>query len=177
VLVSFGSPISVKENYKSALSAQENLEMLIQETSKGIKSLILHIDHEHYLPKFNYWRKHREIKTDLIEQLKSDQKLVDEYVHSDSISTTKEEKKQSWWNPIRVYESINHFPSRIIVRWVLQNKVKDPQFIGSIKFAMGMFLVPLFYFIQTGLCFAVSQSWQISLAYFASLPLSVMLRR
>lgn len=177
VLVSFGNPISVKENYNSALSAQENLELLIQETSKGIKSLILHIDHDHYLPKFNYWRNHREIKSDLIEQLNSDQKLVDDYVHSDSISTTKEEKKQSWWNPIHVYESINHFPSRIIVRWVLQNKVKDPQFIGSIKFAMGMFLVPLFYFIQTMLCFAFSQSWQISLAYFASLPLSVMLRR
>jgi 1-acyl-sn-glycerol-3-phosphate acyltransferase len=177
VLVSFGSPISVKENYNSTLSAQENSEMLIQETSKGIKSLILHIDHDHYLPKFNYWRKHREIKTDLIEQLKSDQKLVDDYTHSDSISTSKEEKKQTWWNPIRVYESINHFPSRIIVRWVLQNKVKDPQFIGSIKFALGMFLVPLFYFIQTGLCFAVSQSWPISLAYFVSLPLSVMLRR
>ncbi len=177
VLVSFGSPISVKENYNSALSAQENLELLIQKTSEGIKSLILHIDHDHYLPKFNYWRKHREIKTDLIDQLKSDQKLVDDYVHSDSIATTKEEKKQFLWNPIRVYESINHFPSRIIVRWVLQNKVKDPQFIGSIKFAMGMFLVPLFYFIQTGLCFAVSQSWPISLAYFVSLPLSVMLRR
>jgi hypothetical protein len=177
VLVSFGSPISVKEKYNNALSTQENMEVLIQETSDGIKSLILHIDPNHYTAKFNFWHKHREIKTDLIDQLESDQKLVDDYHHSGSITTSKEEKKQSRWNPIRVYESINHFPSRIIVHWVLQNKVKDPQFIGSIKFAMGMFLVPLFYFIQTGLCFTISQSWLISLAYLISLPLSVMLRR
>lgn len=177
VLVSFGNPISVKENYNNALSAQENLELLIQETSNGIKSLILHIDHNHYAAKFNFWRKHREIKTDLVDQLKSDQKLVDDCPHTDFATTYTEEKKHSRWNPIHVYESINHFPSRIIVRWVIQNKIKDPQFIGSIKFAMGMFLVPVFYFIQTGLCYAVSQSWLISLVYFISLPISVMLRR
>jgi 1-acyl-sn-glycerol-3-phosphate acyltransferase len=177
VLVSFGTPISVKENYNSTLSAQENLELLLQETSKGIKSLILHIDHNDYTAKFNYWRKHREIKTDLVDQLNADQKLVDDHHGTEAVAAHVEQKKPSKWNPIRVYESINHFPSRIIVRWVIQNKVKDPQFIGSLKFAMGMFLVPVFYLIQTGLCFALSQSWPISLGYLISLPLSVMLRR
>jgi 1-acyl-sn-glycerol-3-phosphate acyltransferase len=175
VLVSFGRPISVKEKYNPALSGQENLESLIQETSKGIKSLILHIDHNHYAATYNYWRMHREIKNDLVEQLKSDQQLVDSSPQ-DSVASYAAEKKKPTWNPIRIYESINHFPSRIIVRWVLQNKVKDPQFIGSIKFALGMILVPLFYMIQTGLCFAVSQSWWISLAYLISLPASVKLR-
>jgi hypothetical protein len=118
---------------------------------------------------------HREIKNDLVEQLKSDQQLVDSSPQ-DSVASYAAEKKKPTWNPIRIYESINHFPSRIIVRWVLQNKVKDPQFIGSIKFALGMILVPLFYMIQTGLCFAVSQSWWISLAYLISLPASVKLR-
>lgn len=177
VLVSFGEPIPVKKHYHNNLSTQENLDRLVQETSEAIKPLMLHIDHHHYESKFKFWRTHRQLKTDLIEQLKADQKIVDEYPDTNASKIKQEDEKQAWWNPIRLYESINHFPSRFIVRWILKNKVKDPQFIGSLKFAIGMILVPLFYLLQTGLCFGISQSWPITLAYFISLPLSVMLRR
>lgn len=177
VLVSFGNPILVKENFNSRLSLQENIEILINKTSEGIKPLMLNIDPEHYESKLNFWLTNRLVKKDLVEQLKADQKLVNENSTSNPIQTKKEtEKSQVWWNPIRIYESINHFPSRFILNWILNNKVKDPQFIGSLKYAIGMLVVPIFYFIQTGLCFAISQSWPISIAYFLSLPISILLR-
>jgi len=178
VLVAFGNPISVKENFNSRLSAQENIEILLDKTSEGIKPLILHIDPEHYESRLNFWIANRQVKKDLVEQLKLDQQLVKENSISDLVQNKKEDQKpQSRWNPIRIYESINHFPPRFILHWILKNKVKDPQFIGSLKYAIGMFVVPIFYFIQTGLCFAISQSWPISIAYFLSLPISVLLRR
>jgi 1-acyl-sn-glycerol-3-phosphate acyltransferase len=178
VLVTFGNPISVKEHCNRELGAQENIDVLIKKTSEGIQPLMLHIDPEQYETKLNFWRSNRQIKKDLVEQLKEDQKLVKENPSSDFIQSKQEvQKSQPWWNPIRLYESINHFLPRFILRWVLKNKVKDPQFIGSLKYALGMLLVPVFYVIQTGLCFALSQSWPISVAYLLSLPLSILLRR
>lgn len=178
VLVSFGKPISVKENVSSELSIQENIERLLDKTSEGIKPLILHIDPDHYESRLNFWLSHRQVKKDLVEQLKADQELVKGNSTVDFNQHKKETKKSpAWWNPIRIYGSINHFPPRFILHWILTNKVKDPQFIGSLKYAIGMVLVPLFYFIQTGLCFAISQSWPITLAYFLSLPVSILLRR
>ena len=177
VLVSFGDAINVKEYFNHEGSAQENFEQLIQQTSEGIKKLMLHIDPENYESKFSFWRSHRQWKQDLIEQLEVDQKVVDEYPTASTPSSQVMGQTQSWWNPIRIYESINNFLPRFFLRSVIKNKVKDPQFIGSIKFALGMFIVPLFYLIQTGLCFAVSQSWIISLGYFVSLPVCVSLRR
>lgn len=178
VLVSFGNPISVKENFNSALSAQGNIERLLDKTSEGIKPLILNIDPEQYETRLSFWLANRQVKKDLVEQLKADQELVNGNYSNDFVQHKKETKEsQAWWNPIRVYESINHILPRFILQWILKNKVKDPQFIGSLKYAIGMFLVPIFYFIQTGLCFMISQSWPISIAYFLSLPVSILLRR
>lgn len=178
VLVSFGNPVSIKENYHHELSAQENLDILLKKTSDGIKPLMLHIEPDHYKTKLNFWRSKRQLKNDLVDQLKSDQTLVMGNSTGEFVQTKNDEqRRQAWWNPFRIYESINHFPPRAILHWILKNKVKDPQFIGSIKFALGMVLVPISYVIQTSLCFVISQSWPVTIAYFVSLPVSVLLKR
>lgn len=177
VLVSFGNPVSVKENFNGDLNPQENLDQLIRKTSEGIKPLMLHIDPEDYESKFKYWRAHRQLKQDLVEQLKTDQNVVSEYPSEATPPTNSTLKTQGWWHPIRIYESINHLLPRFLLRKILKNNVKDPQFIGSIKFTLGMILVPFFYLVQTGLCFALSQSLLITLVYLISLPISVLLRR
>ena len=38
-----------------------------------------------------------------------------------------------------------HFPVYLLLRWILTFKVKDPHFQPSIKFAVGLFAVPLYY--------------------------------
>jgi len=178
VLVSFGDPILVKDYHNTELSTQQNLDMLIQRTREGIMPLILHIDPLQYDNTLSYLHAHRKIKTDLVEQLESDQKLVEHAPENYSIvQTSMPIAGQSIWNPIRIYESINNFPARSIVRWFLKNKVKDPQFIGSLKFSIGMIVVPVFYIIQTGICYEILKSWAIALGYFVSLPMSVLLRR
>jgi 1-acyl-sn-glycerol-3-phosphate acyltransferase len=177
VLVSFGDAINVKEYFNHEGNAQENFEQLVQQTSEGIKKLILHIDPDNYETKFNFWRSHRQWKQDLIEQVEADQKVVDDYPTVPTLLSQVTEPTQSRWNPIRIYESINHFLPRFLLRSIIKNKVKDPQFTGSIKFTLGMFIVPLFYLIQSGLCLVLTQSWVIALTYFVSLPACVSLRR
>ncbi len=178
VLVTFGNPITVREHCHSGLSYQDNLDILIKKTSEGIKPLMLHIDPEHYDEALHFWQSHRQIKKNLIEQLKVDQQIISEFPAPNKELRKKETLyHQAWSNPIRLYENINHCFPRLILRWVLKNKVKDPQFIGPLKYALGMFLVPIFYFIQTGICFAISDSWPITLGYFISLPVTVLARR
>jgi len=173
VLVSFGDPI-----FNNDSGAQENFDRLLRKTSEGIKPLMLHIEPEHYENKLNYWQTKREVKDDLREQLRLDQKLVTEVPSTDFVEVkNKDDKSKVSFNPIHIYESINHFPPRFILRWILRNKVKDPQFIGSIKYSLGMVLVPGFYIIQTGIVFAISQSWPLSIGYLISLPVSVLFRR
>ena len=179
VLISFGEPIPVKDIIRSNTSPPEQMEILLTKTSEALKPLILHIEQPDYEKKQEHFLQNRIIKTDLVEQLKSDQKIISTTI---SLSETQSAYKANiltnipWWNPIFLYEFINHLLPRIIIRWFLKTKVKDPQFIGSLKFALGMLLVPIFYILQTGLCYAISGSWIISCAYLLSLPLSVMLR-
>lgn len=177
VLVSFGTPILVNEIINSTKTNPENIDRLIKQTEEAFNPLMLHIKTDHYDNRLAYLQAHRQIKKDLVEQLKSDQALADK---ANPTETTPEKPKQEnskWFNPIYLYQHINHLLPRWILQWVLRTKVKDPQFIGSLKYALGFVLVPIFYLIQTGICFLLTGSAMISAIYFISLPLSLALRR
>ena len=175
ILVSFGEAISVKDNVQTKSSLPEQLEVLLEVTSNAIKSLILHIEQPNYESKQNYFLQNRIIKKDLIEQLKADQEIISNT--PDEVDAKKITGSNSpSWNPLFLYETINHILPRTLIRWILKTKVKDRQFIGSLKFVLGMVLVPIFYLLQTGVCLAISDSWAISGIYLLSLPVSVTLR-
>ena len=177
MLISFGEAISVKNIAQTKSTLPEQLEALIDKTSDALKQLILHIEQPDYEKKHEYFLQHRVIKHDLVEQLKSDQEII---LNTPPLSEIEPNSKKRidnhtpWWNPIFLYRFINHLLPRAIIRWILKTKVKDKQFTGSLKFALGMVLVPLFYILQTTVCLAISGSWVVAGIYFLSLPLSVM---
>lgn len=177
VLVSFGTPIVVNEVINSTRNNQENIDKLIKKTEAAFTPLMLHIKTDHYDNRLAYLQAHRLIKKDLVEQLKADQALADQANPAEATLTKPKQATSKWFNPIYVYQYINHLLPRLILQWVLRTKVKDPQFIGSLKFALGFVLVPIFYLIQTGICFLLTGSAMISAIYFLSLPLSLVLRR
>ncbi len=180
VLITFGEPISVKNLLPANLNSLQQIELLVTKISEAIKPLMLHIDQPDYEKKAAYFLENRIVKNDLAEQLASDQQIV---ANTPSLQPETKvfkehaDKSTPWWNPFFVYQFINHLFPWAIIRWVITTKVKDPQFIGSIKFALGMVVVPVFYILQTTLCYSITNSWTISGAYFLSLPLSVLLRR
>jgi len=177
VLVTFGNPIIVNDCISSTQTTQENLDNLLKITAEELKPLILNINPDQYEERVAYLQAHRQIKGDLFEQLKSDQALVDQYNPTGSMPASKKRGVSRWVNPFYFYQYINHFIPSVIIQWVLKNKVSDPQFTGSLKFVLGMVLSPIFYMIQTGICFTISGSTLLSGIYFLSLPLSVILRR
>lgn len=177
VLVSFGTPILVNEVINAQKTTPENIENLIKTTEAAFKPLMLQINTDHYDNRLAYLQAHRQIKKDLVEQMQADQALADQ---ADPAKPTPKKPKHpsgKWFNPIYIYQHINHVFPRWILQWVLRTKVKDPQFIGSLKYALGFVLVPIFYLIQTGLCYLLTGSAMISMFYFISLPLSLALRR
>ena len=179
VLVTTGTPISVKKILPPNLSTPEQLEFLVKQLHDAIEPLMLHIEQPDYEKKRDYFLQNRIIKSNLIDQLKSDQEIVSNTPPASEIKIDPNKiirKSTPWWNPIFIYSFINHLLPRSIIHAVIKSKVKDPQFIGSLKFAMGMVLVPFFYLVQASVCLIVSGSWTISAVYLLSLPISVLLR-
>ena len=73
--------------------------------------------------------------------------------------------------PVFVYGFINN----ILIYYLfstLINKVKDKQFHSSIKFAISFTILPILYFIQSGIFYALIGDWLLTLAYLFSLGLT-----
>ncbi len=174
VLVTFGKPIAVEEIINAETPAVIASEKLIEHTVAGFKPLMLHINPENYAHNYAFWRTHRIYKTDLVEQLKADQQVADlalEHPIPALSSYKNKTRKAPWWNPVFVYGFINHFLPWKVLTWVLKNKVRDHQFIASIKFALGMFLVPIVYLLQSLLLWAITGSLLVAGVYFITLPI------
>ncbi|MDX1670825.1 MAG: 1-acyl-sn-glycerol-3-phosphate acyltransferase [Balneolaceae bacterium] len=76
--------------------------------------------------------------------------------------------------PAVIYGWLNN-----LVPWKLTQRSADPvddeQFKSSIELVAGLLLFPVFYLIQAGFIYLLTDSWQWALAYLLSLPLSGIL--
>ena len=186
VLVSFGTPISVEDCQKALDSNNEGepafrdlTDAIVTKTSEGLRPLILHVEHHEYENKVKHFLHHREEVKDLVDQLRTDQELIDKLEASpDQVNTPNlAEDSRPWWNPVYLYGTINHVLPWAIIQWFIKAKIRDHQFIPSLQFAFGIVLVPMAYALQTGICYAITKSLLITALYFISLPLSIALRR
>lgn len=75
------------------------------------------------------------------------------------------------FSPVFLYGLINNFIPYILPK-LLVLKVKDMQFHSSIKFVWGIFMLPVFYLIQTWIVSAFTEQWYWTLVYLVSLPIT-----
>jgi len=76
--------------------------------------------------------------------------------------------------PIFLYGGLNNF----FAYWLplmLSKKMKDLQFRSSFKFAISLFSFPIFYIIQSVIVLLISDSWDTTILYLLSLPLTAAL--
>jgi len=73
--------------------------------------------------------------------------------------------------PVFLYGFINNFIGYIIPK-ILVLRIKDKQFHSSVKFVWGLFVLPLFYLIQTLIFYFATGHLVFSLIYIVSLPIS-----
>jgi 1-acyl-sn-glycerol-3-phosphate acyltransferase len=74
-------------------------------------------------------------------------------------------------SPVFLYGWINnllpYFPA-----YHFSQKMKDPQFISTIKYGIGILTFPIFYLIQTLACHFIFENIYITLGYLVSLPIT-----
>lgn len=172
VLVSFGIPIALSKNYFDENPVLKT-ETLLTEVAAKITPLILTIPESNYEATWKWLKANRPYFSNLITQVQHEQKIADSFpIIQQYQKATGTGVLQKF---IRLYYLINHGLARAVVRSITGRPNLDPQFIGSLKFATGMVLVPAFYALQILLVGWLSGSVWITLGYAASLPLSVML--
>jgi hypothetical protein len=75
-------------------------------------------------------------------------------------------------SPLFLYSFINNLIPVGGIK-LLSGKIKDKQFISSIRFAAGLILLPLFHAIQVAIFAIITKSLTFTLAYTALLPITV----
>ncbi len=176
VLVSFGKAIAVQK-LNPDLHTQTQFNQLIQQTHAAVQSLMLHIPAQTYDQDVKLFLKHRILHSDLIEQLHVDQQMIQSLSKlTDQKAPTYSSSTPLWKKAVAMYSHINTFLPREIIQWILSN-TKDPQFTGSLKFSVGMIVVPLFYFVQSFALYLITDSFLWAALYGISLPISFWVAR
>lgn len=171
VLVSFGVPIALSKNYFDENSVQKT-ETLLKEVADKITPLILSIPESNYEVTWKCLQANRPYFADLVTQLQHEQQLVDSFP---TIQQYQKPPSTGFLQKIiRLYYLINHGLARAVVHKITGKPNLDPQFIGSLKFAAGMVLVPVFSVLQISLIALLSGSGWVTLGYAISLLLCIV---
>ena len=167
VLVKIGDPIKVATVIDQTDTLAGQLQDLVTLTTHRLEPLILNIDEKHYADKVNYLMHYRMKSKDLNEQLAMDRAVLQTFDGSENLPPAP--KRHRFWNPLYTYWFLNTLVPWLLIQWVLKTKMKDPQFTSSLRFALGMILVPVFVLIQSfAIGFFFNEWW--ALLYFISIP-------
>lgn len=173
VLVQYGKPVSALEITKSTAEQREKLLALADRIGEDMRSLILTVPKdEDYTERKNFLLQSRAYKTDMAEQLQADRDMMKQWKKGDKGSQSNQPSVFRWFNPIFLYGRLVHIIPHAIIGWIVKNKIKDDQFIGSVKVATGIFLIPICYLLLVGVFYAVTREALWTLGFFLSLPIS-----
>ena len=176
VLVNFGEPIDVNSIDHANLNEREKLERIVEVTEESLASLTLNIEGENYAEKFAFLKKYRAYQPDLLTQIESDRRTLSLYPNAPPASYTG--RAPRWLrmlNPLVWLGAVINFPPYAFIRNFIKKKIKDPQWIGSLKYAFGLFLVPIYYLLLLGICFGVTGSLPATLIAALILPISAII--
>jgi len=177
VLVNYGKPIKALDIINPEVNKRQFWKALNYEVSQRMQELIVHIDeNSDYQQVTAIWQNIRKPQLNLVAQLNHDQELICKLANEDPdrlIGSTYSTNKWAWLNPIFLYGWINNAISYYTLYFILKKFVWDTTFYASVKFAVGMVLVPLSYCIQVFLVYSyVSSNLAIIGLYLVSLPIS-----
>jgi len=175
VLVNFGDPIRVDEILSEPQSDREKLEGLAAVTDNALKQLALSImPDDSYKKKVDFLVKYRSVKKDMLEQLVADKALMEQYPVPPSTASRTRKLSAAWKfiNPVVWIGYLLHIIPYAFIKSFIRKKVKDPQFISSLKYAFGIFLVPLYYVVLLGVFYLFFPSLPALLLFAAALPLT-----
>lgn len=177
VLLNFGDPISVNNVLKDSMTEREKLDTLVDVTDSSLKKLALEIKFdEQYQSKVNFLLKYRRREKDMLAQLEADREILNLYPTPPADFTPR--KKIPMFlkalNPVVWVGWLLHIIPYSFIKGFIKKKVKDPQFISSLKYAFGMFLVPIYYVLLLVIFYAIVRDIPATLIFAAALPISAI---
>jgi len=149
-LISFGEPISVSE-YNEIYQKDKNvgIDTLTKDLHIQIKKLVVHIDNDYDIVHEEYQRR-RAYRTNLVEQLRADQKLVHAIESGEPFDEISNYGNlfALWSGRLwRFLWKILAFVPRKVVNRIVSRTVKDPHFNATMRFGYSIFLYPIFFLI------------------------------
>ncbi len=177
VLVNFGNPISINEILNEALSDREKLETIVTVTDDAMKKLALAIPaDEHYKAKVDFLLKYRKFEKNMLAQLDADKEVIKSYPTT-PISRPQKKSSAIWKaiNPIVWIGYTLHILPYSLIKQFIRKNIKDPQWISSLKYAFGIFLVPMYYVILLVVFYLIIPNALALVAFAIALPVTGIL--
>jgi len=173
-LVNFGDPIDVNSIDHAKLNEREKLERIVEVTEQTLASLTVNIEEEHYAEKYAFLKKHRQLKADLLDQIESDRQVLQNFPTAPADGPQRIPRWLRLLNPLVWLGWILHLPPYAFIQRFIRKKVKDVQFVGSLKYAFGLFLVPLYYVVLLTITLTITGSLPATLIAALILPISAI---
>lgn len=176
VLISYGEPVYVSD-YKQLYTSDQNeaIRKLLQDIEEKLKALVVDIrPPSEYDDIYAKWKITRSLFNDPVTQLDHDKELIAKIrLHPEKFDDTaapatprKRSLKQILLMPVFLYSYLNYIFPNAIVNYMLNNKIRDNQFIGSLRFALWLFLAPIALTIQSAILFIITKSLAVAFTYF-----------
>ena len=176
VLISYGEPVYVSD-YKQLYASDQNeaIRKLCQDIEEKLKALVVDIR-----PPFEYddiyakWKINRSLFKNPVTQLSHDKELIAKirsYPEKFNATTSpatplKRSLKQVLLMPVFLYSYLNYIIPNAIVNYLLNHKIRDSRFIGSLRFVLWLFLAPIALTIQSVILFIITKSFAATFTYF-----------
>ncbi|QNL21592.1 1-acyl-sn-glycerol-3-phosphate acyltransferase [Hyphobacterium sp. CCMP332] len=157
VSIHFGKAIDVQPFYTNSDDHNASLK-LRNAISAQMEKLIVHIPEDEYDIKFSQLIKMNPDFSNLL----ACRDLMENLSSTDGTSSVEKEKQGSF-----LYYFFRFYYLLPLQLWkIIASRIKDPVMLASIKFSIGIFVFPVFLFLQSFLVQIIFMEMSISLVYF-----------
>ncbi|HBH05467.1 MAG TPA: hypothetical protein DDX92_02550 [Flavobacteriales bacterium] len=178
LLVIYGKSIKVQDYYSTYLRDEnEGIQALLDILRVRMSDVIIDIPGQNnYDETHEKWLESRSDESNLYTDFKRDKELIFNILNEKRIVREKSKRAEPSWLywlslPVLIFAKINNTLSRYLVNKILAKLVQDPAFTAAVKFVLGIFLVPIIFFLQAIFVGLIFGSWNLGLIYFFSIPL------
>ncbi len=174
VLINIGDVLPVNTIIAEAKTEREKLDLLVDEAYQAIKRLALDLKPENeYYERQQHLINNRTYQADMVRQFEADKKVAAQYPEKTDVKKPNS-LRSVLLLPIQGYVYLTHGLHYWWIKQLIKSKIKDPQFISSVKFALGVFTTPVYYGLLTFLFYLFTKDSQLTFLFLASLPVSLL---
>jgi 1-acyl-sn-glycerol-3-phosphate acyltransferase len=168
VLIQFGEPIMSSDFAEFRNDEKTYHQALTERIKTKMSNLIIDIPLENYDRVKRKWLMNRNHYTPLKEVFEKDKAAIDNGEYNFL------EGKGQWYKgfiaPFAAFGLVNHVIIYPLYSWLVNKITSEDEFLGSLKFVLGIVLIPIFYILQTFALYPILGNW--AGIYFILLPIT-----